>query len=275
MGRAMRTLNAQVIVVTGASEGIGAALAERLGAAGAIPVLVARRAEALAQAAARCGPDAQVVVADMTMRVDAERVAQAVLARHGRVDAWVNNVGQGITRQPSALTDDDFDAMLRVNVKSAWYGVQAVLPHFEARGAGHLVNVSSVLGRWPMRSYRSAYSAAKAFLTSLTTDLRAELAERAPGVHVSLVSPGAVRTRFAANARHADASGPAFPDAQPVEEVADVLMQVLAGPGVDVYTRAGMRAAVRAWLDGATRDLAPFASGAPGAGSDTPSSGNA
>jgi short-subunit dehydrogenase len=258
-------LTSQVIVVTGASEGVGAALTERLGAVGAIPVLVARRADALAQVAARCGPHAQVLVADMTVRGDAERVVQAVLAQHGRVDAWVNNVGQGITRQPSALTDDDLDAMLRVNVKSAWYGVQAVLPHFEARGAGHLVNVSSVLGRWPMRAYRSAYSAAKAFLTSLTTDLRAELAERAPGVRVSLVSPGAVRTRFAANARHADPSGPAFPEAQPVEEVADVLLRVLGGPGVDVYTRVGMQAAVRAWLDGATRDLPP----------EAPPSGNA
>ena len=250
-------LAGQVVVVTGASDGIGAALAERLGAVGAVPVLVARRAGALAEVAVRCGPHARTIVADCTVRADVERVLQETLAQCGRVDAWVNNVGQGITRQPSALTDDDLDDMLRVNVKSAWYGVQAVLPYFEARGAGHVVNVSSVLGRWPMRAYRSAYSAAKAFLTSLTTDLRAELAERAPGVRVSLVSPGAVRTRFAANARHAAPSGPAFPDAQSPEDVADVLLQVLSGPSVDVYTRAGMQAAVQTWLAGATHDVVP------------------
>jgi NAD(P)-dependent dehydrogenase (short-subunit alcohol dehydrogenase family) len=73
------------------------------------------------------------------------------------------------------LTDEDFDQMMVVNAKSALYGMQAIVPHFKERGAGHLINISSALGRVPFASYRSAYSAAKAALGSLTANLRMDL----------------------------------------------------------------------------------------------------
>ena len=77
------------------------------------------------------------------------------------------------------LTDDELDQMMTVNVKSALYGMQAVLPHFQARGAGQIVNVSSFLSRVPMASIRAAYSASKAALNSLTANLRMDLAASA------------------------------------------------------------------------------------------------
>jgi short-subunit dehydrogenase len=112
----------------------------------------------------------------------------------------VNNAGRGITRPVLELTDDDVDDMIAVNVKSALYGMQAAVPHFVERGSGHLINVSSFLGRVPIASVRSVYSAAKAALNSLTANLRMDLRARAPGVHVSLVMPGLVATDFARNA---------------------------------------------------------------------------
>ena len=124
----------KVVVVTGASSGIGAALAQVLAARGASVVLVARRQDALAAVAAKCGSKALAIVGDMTRRDEVRRVVAESLARFGRIDVWVNNVGQGITRSPSQLTDEDLDLMLQVNVKSALYGMQEVLPHFKERG---------------------------------------------------------------------------------------------------------------------------------------------
>jgi len=139
----------KVVVITGASAGIGAALAERLGREGARLVLVARRQSELDAVAARAG-DAIGIAADMTRRDEAARVVREAIARFGQVDVWVNNVGRGISRAPSELTDADIDEMMLVNVKSALYGMQEVLPHFKSRNSGQIINISSLLGRVPV-----------------------------------------------------------------------------------------------------------------------------
>ena len=237
----------KVVVITGASSGIGAALAERVAELGGLPVLAARREKELAAVASRCGAKALVVKGDMTRRADVQHVAQAAIARHGHIDVWVNNVGRGITRLASELTDEDVDEMMAVNVKSALYGAQAVLPHFKSRGAGHLINVSSVLGRVPFATVRSAYSAAKHFLNAMTAGLRVELRATHPGIHVSLVSPGVVATDFGLNALHGGADSRALPFAQPAREVADVICSVIQTPRADVYTRPMFKEQVAAY----------------------------
>src|SRR5208282_1096698 len=128
--------------------------------------------------------------------------ARTAIERFGHVDVWINNAGRGITRSVSELTDEDLDVMMRDNVKSALYGVQAILPHFRSRGAGQIVNVSSLLGRVPFAPFRSAYSAAKHALNALTACLRMELRASSPGIVVTLVSPGVVATEFGLNALH-------------------------------------------------------------------------
>jgi NADP-dependent 3-hydroxy acid dehydrogenase YdfG len=247
-------MSGKVIVITGASGGIGAALAEDLVGRGASVVLVARRAEALQSVAERCGERALAVVADVTRRADMERVVAEALARFGRIDVWVNNVGQGITRLPSELTDDDIDEMMLVNVKSALYGMQAVLPHFQARGDGQIINVSSMLGRMPLATFRSAYCGAKHFLNALTATFRAELAQSHPGIHITLVSPGVVHTEFGLNALHGGVDSRALPNAQSAEEVAAVIADVIAHPRPDVYTRAGAQERVVSYFAGLGHD---------------------
>jgi NAD(P)-dependent dehydrogenase (short-subunit alcohol dehydrogenase family) len=157
------------------------------------------------------------------------------------VDAWVSNAGRGISRKVEDLTDEDLDDMMQINVKSVIYGVQALLPHFRARKAGHFVNVSSMLGRVPFASIRSAYGAAKHALNALTTNLRMDLAASDPDIHVSLILPGVVATEFGLNARHGGFDSRGLPSAQPVGEVADVIADVLAHPRAEAYTRPGMR----------------------------------
>jgi short-subunit dehydrogenase len=244
----------KVVVITGASSGIGAAAAERLARDGTRVALVARRAEALREVTARCAGHGFPLRADMTRRADAERVVTETLAAFGGLDVWINNVGRGITRAPSELTDEDIDDMMLANVKSALYGIQAVLPHFRARGSGHIINISSVLGRAPLATFRSAYSGAKPFRNGLTASLRDELAQSHPGIAVSLVSPGVVRTEFGLKARHGGPDSRTLPNSQSAEEVAEVIAGVVASRARDVYTRPGTRAMVLDYLAGLAED---------------------
>jgi short-subunit dehydrogenase len=229
----------RVVVITGASAGIGAALGELLAKQGTSVVLVARRRDALDAVAARCAGRAHVIVADMSRRDEARRVVSETVARFGHIDVWVNNVGQGISRAPSELTDEDVDEVMRMNVKTALYGMQEVLPHFKSRNAGQIINVSSLLGRIPFAVIRSAYSAAKHFLNALTAMFRAEVQQTHPGIQISLVSPGVVRTEFGKNALHGGPDSRQLPDSQSAEEVAAVIAGVIESRLPDVYTRPG------------------------------------
>ena len=225
----------KTIVITGASAGIGAALARLLGGQGHRLVLAARRGPELERVAAECGTATEVVVTDVRRRADVERLRDAALRRFAQVDVWVNNAGRGITRAVLDLSDDDLDEMIAVNVKSALYGMQAIAPHFKERGEGHIVNVSSFLGRVPFVALRSGYNAAKHALNALTANLRMDLRNTHPGVHVSLVMPGVVRTEFAANALGGAVLGGGAPG-QTAEEVAAVIAELIAFPMADVYT---------------------------------------
>ena len=127
----------KIVVITGASGGIGAATAELLATRGMSLGLVARREDALNEIARRCGSNVLAIPGDASKRADVRRVVVQAIDRFGRIDVWINNVGQGITRVPSQLTDQDIDDIMRINVKSALYGMQEVLPHFKERGEGH------------------------------------------------------------------------------------------------------------------------------------------
>jgi short-subunit dehydrogenase len=234
----------RVVVITGASAGIGAALAEALSARGDATVLVARRADALRDVAARCGPLALPIVADVTQRDEVKRVVSESLARFGHVDVWVNNVGQGISRMPSQLTDEDIDDTMRVNVKSALYGMQEILPHFKERGRGQIVNVSSMLGRAPMAVFRSAYVGAKHFLNGLTATFRAEVQQTHPDIQVTLVSPGVVRTEFGLNAMHGGPDSRTLPNSQSAEETALAIVEAIENRVPDMYTFKGAQGTI-------------------------------
>ena len=159
---------------------------------------------------------------------------------------WINNAGRGINRPVSQLTDADFDDMMQVNVKSALYGMQTVLPHFKARKEGHIINVSSLLGRVPLAPFRSAYNASKHALNALTANLRMELSREFPQIHVTTL-PGVVATDFGTSALHGGPDSRMIPNAQPVAEVAAALAEVIAKPRADVYSRESYKAQIVAY----------------------------
>ena len=248
----------KVAVVTGASSGIGAALCKKLGADGWHVVLAARRRAELDKIAAQSGEHTLVVVTDVTRRLEVERLKNEALQQFGHIDVWVNNAGRGINRAVMELSETDFDEMMNVNVKSALYGIWTIVPYFKVLGKGHLINVSSFLGRLPLVGNRSAYNAAKAALNSLTANLRMDLRRTNPDIKVSLVMPGMVSTDFAKNALYENGSAPAPAISRAViqapQEVAEMLMDLIKNPRAELYTNPSSAETVKSYY----ADIAGF-----------------
>jgi NADP-dependent 3-hydroxy acid dehydrogenase YdfG len=236
----MRAMNDEVIVVTGASAGIGEAFAAEAIQRGARVVLAARRQSELDAIAKRLGDRAIAVATDVTQRTDVERLRDRALDAFGHIDVWINNAGRAIWKLVSELTDADVDEMMTVNVKSVLYGIQAVLPHFRDRKRGHIITISSGLSRFPFVSQRSAYSASKGAVNMIMASLRMELRNGFPDIHCTTVLPGVVATEFGVNALHGGVDNRKIPGAQAVEEVARVIADVIERPRAEVYTRPQM-----------------------------------
>jgi len=250
----------KVIVITGASAGIGAELARQLGAKGHRLVLAARRENELQQVAQKSGGPAVPVVCDVTRRHDINNLKSIAIDSFGQVDVWINNAGRGINRKVMDLSDADLDEMMTVNVKSALYGMQAIIPHFQERGEGHLINVSSFLARVPRVTNRSAYSAAKAALNVLTANLRMDLQATHPGIHVSLVMPGVVVTEFGKNALGGmpttiPSGRPS--NAQTVDDVARSIIDLIEHPQPEIFTNPSLADISRRYY----QDIAAFEAG--------------
>jgi NADP-dependent 3-hydroxy acid dehydrogenase YdfG len=246
----------KVVVITGASSGIGAGLAIRLGREGMRLVLAARSADKLEAVAVEAAPEglALAVPTDVTRRSDVEKLRDTAIDRFGQVDVWVNNAGRGISRPVLELTDEDVDEMIAVNVKSALYGMQAIVPYFITRGRGHVINVSSFLARVPLASHRSAYNAAKAALNALSSNVRMDLRRQgASEVHVSVVMPGAVTTDFSLNATHSTGPAPRLSAAmlqpQSVEEVVEVMARLIDEPRAEIFTNPAAAAVAQRYVN--------------------------
>jgi NAD(P)-dependent dehydrogenase (short-subunit alcohol dehydrogenase family) len=209
----MPSLTNQVVIVTGASAGIGEATARRLARAGARMVVTARRQDRLDALARELDPDGSQVLAiagDITSDADRRRLVEATLAKFGRIDGLVNNAGYG-TRGPVELVPVE---LIRRNFETNLFSLvaltQLVAPTMRAQGGGCIVNIGSVAGRIA-RPLSSVYDSTKHALEALTDGLRGEL--KPFGVRVTLVRPGYIVTEFidAANAASADVIANAGP----------------------------------------------------------------
>jgi short-subunit dehydrogenase len=233
----------KIVVITGASSGIGAAIAVKLGSEGFSLVLAARRKRELSDVARLTKAPSLAVVTDVGKRGDVENLRDAALAEFGKVDVWINNVGRGIGKRILEVTDDDFEEMIRSNLKSVFYGIQAIVPTFQEQGHGHLINVSSFLSRVPLVTFRSVYSAAKSAVNILTANLRIDLLATHPKVKVSLVLPGTVRTDFPIHALGGTPPVPAGRRAMRVqepEEVAERISDLIKNPRPEIYTNPAL-----------------------------------
>ena len=192
----------KVVIVTGASSGLGRALAEEFAQAGANVVVSARTLEtlrAVADELGRFGTQVVAISADVTKQDQVETLIEKTITQFGRLDAVVNNVGRSTRGALADTTPEDFANLMEINFLPAVRVTRAALPHL-IRSRGHIVNIGSLSGKSASR-YVGAYSATKFAMSAYTQQLRMEL--RPQGVHVMLVSPGPI-LRDDAGERYAD-----------------------------------------------------------------------
>ena len=197
-------IEGKVVVITGASSGLGEATARMLCAQGATVVLGARRIDrivALADELVRGGGQALALQTDVTRSADVQRLVDCAVEKYGRIDVMINNAGLMPSSPLERLKIDDWDRMIDVNIKGVLYGIAAALPHMQARKSGHIVNVSSVAGH-KVRAGTAVYSATKHAVRVLTEGLRQEV--KAYNIRTTLVSPGAVATELPDSVTEAD-----------------------------------------------------------------------
>ena len=220
-----------VVLVTGAAKGIGLRIARafaREGARVAALDIDAPGADALARELVAQGREALALKADVTAAPEVRQAVDAVLGRWGRIDVLVNNAGGfSVIRRTEDIPDDEWEAIFRFNVTSAFLCAKAVLPQMKRQRSGAIVNLSSVAGRAGAVTVTSHYAAAKAALLGFTRHLAREVAR--DGIRVNAVAPGTVATeRFRAlrspeETRRMAESVPLGRVAEP-EEIAEVVL---------------------------------------------------
>jgi NADP-dependent 3-hydroxy acid dehydrogenase YdfG len=197
-----QNIDGKVVVITGASSGLGEATARHLARKGAKLVLGARRLDRL-RALARelnLGTDAAVET-DVTDRAQVKRLVDAAVAAHGRIDVIVNNAGLMPHSPLERGKIDDWDRMIDVNLKGVLYGIAAALPHMIEQKSGHIINVSSVAGH-KVRPGSAVYAATKAAVRMLSEGLRQEV--KPYNIRTTIISPGAVRSELPQSITEAD-----------------------------------------------------------------------
>lgn len=220
------SLTGQVIVITGASSGIGAATAKNLAQAGMKLVLTARREDRLRALADACG-GATIVPGDITDPALPQRVLDAALKAHGRCDVLFNNAGLLETGPIEAIDLERVCHMVRVNVEAAFRAAYVFLRHFKSVNAGHLLNTSSVAGT-KVRATIGPYAATKYAIEALSESLRMELAKTP--IKVTCIEPGVVTTEL--HQRWATQPAQALGIAQPItaDDIAEMIRYLLQQP---------------------------------------------
>jgi NADP-dependent 3-hydroxy acid dehydrogenase YdfG len=191
-----QNITGKVVVVTGASSGLGEATARHLARSGARLVLAARRLdrlEALVAEITAAGGQAIAVKTDVTVKADADAMIAAAIQAFGRVDVLINNAGYMAIAPMSARLTDEWDRMIDINIKGLLYGVAAALPVFEAQGSGHFINLSSIAGRKVFSPGGTVYSGTKFAVHAISEGLRHEVGSK---IRVTVISPGGVNTEL-------------------------------------------------------------------------------
>ena len=186
----------KVVVITGASSGLGEATARHLAAQRATVVLGARRAdriEALAEELSAAGHMAKAVSTDVTNRDQVRNLVDTAVEEFGRVDVMLNNAGLMPLAPLERLKIDEWDRMIDVNIKGVLYGIAAALPHMREQKSGHIINVSSVYGH-VVDPGATVYCATKFAVRALSEGLRREV--KPYNIRTTVISPGAVSTEL-------------------------------------------------------------------------------
>ncbi|MGS0939049.1 SDR family oxidoreductase [Pseudomonas sp.] len=232
----LKPLNEQVIVITGASSGIGLATARMAAQQGARLVLTARNEEALQEIERSLGGGDTVVtvVADVGQRDELQKVADKALERFGGFDTWINNAATSVWGTVEEVSDEDCRQLFETNFWGTVYGSKIAAAHLRERG-GSIINIGSLESAAPL-PYHSMYSASKHAIKAMTDVLRVELRKEKAPVSVTLVRPASIDTLFNDHAKNYLSSAPVLPP--PIytpETVARAILKAAVHPQRDVF----------------------------------------
>ena len=234
----MNNIDKKVVVITGASSGLGEATALNLAKKGAILVLSARRKERLDQLAARIiadGGQAIAVEADVTRKADVQNIIDKAIEAFGRVDVMVNNAGLMSIAPLSLAKTDEWDRMIDINIKGVLYGIAAALPVFEKQQSGHFINLASVAGIKVFSPGGTVYSGTKFSVKAISEGLRHEV-----GAHIrtTTICPGAIDSELKLGSSDQDSSNfviDFYKQAIPADSVARAIAYAIEQPAdVDI-----------------------------------------
>jgi len=239
----------RVVAITGASAGIGRATALRLARDGASVAISARRISQLNEVAAEitaAGGHALPLVADVTSEEDMEMLVRSSIERFGRLDVMICNAGFGVAGSIDEITPDQMRKLVDVNYMGTYHAARAALPVFRRQGRGHLIMISSIVGKRGV-PYMGAYAATKFAQVGLAECLRSEFV--GSDIHVSVVYPVSTDTEFfdvmsRETGTHVER---AFGPRQSVDTVADAIARAIEHPVPEVYPYATSRGLV--WLN--------------------------
>ncbi len=233
-------IEGKVVVITGASSGLGESTARHLAKLGATVVLGARRKsrlDAIVQDIQADGGKALAVTVDVTKRPEVEALVKKAVDTYGKIDVLVNNAGIMPIAPLALLKVDEWDSMIDLNIKGVLYGIAAALPHMQRQKSGHIINTASVFGIKVFAPGGTVYCATKAAVRTLTEGLRMEV--HADNIRTTIIDPGAIDSELKAGTSD-EASSKAVNDlyktwAIPAESIARAIAYAIEQPAdVDI-----------------------------------------
>ncbi|CAI1599484.1 Uncharacterized oxidoreductase SAV2478 [Serratia quinivorans] len=234
----MGQISGKVVVITGASSGLGEATARHLATLGATLVLAARRKERLDLLVDECiaaGGKALAVKVDVTEREDVKAMVTAAVAQFGRIDVFINNAGLMAIAPITMTKVDEWERMIDINIKGVLYGIAAVLPVFEQQNDGHFVNISSVAGVKVFSPGGTVYSGTKYAVRAISEGVRHEVGAN---IRTTTICPGAVESELklgSSDAESAQFVQDFYKQAIPADSVARAIAYAIEQPAdVDI-----------------------------------------
>ncbi|NET38218.1 MAG: SDR family oxidoreductase [Cyanothece sp. SIO1E1] len=228
----------KVVIVTGASSGLGEATARLLAQKGAKVILTARRQAQLDAIAAEItaqGGEALAIPSDVTKLTDLQSVVAKALDLHGKLDVAINNAGLMAIAPLSELKVDEWNRMIDINIRGVLHGIAAALPVFLKQGSGHFINISSVVGRKVFAPGGTVYSGTKFAVGAISEGLRVEVG---PNIRTTTIEPGVVDTELKHGTSHSESAAGihAFYEiAIPADAIARAIVYAIEQPAnVDV-----------------------------------------
>ncbi|AHM58403.1 short-chain dehydrogenase/reductase SDR [Flammeovirgaceae bacterium 311] len=244
MGITLKPLNEQVIIITGASSGIGLATARAAAKKGAKLLLAARNKEALSEIEQQLtaeGGIVKYVVADVGKQDEVQKIADAALEHFGGFDTWVNNAGVSIYGRLEEVSDEDHHRLFDTNFWGVVYGSLAAAKHLKYK-SGAIINLGSVLSDVAI-PIQGMYSATKHAVKGFTNAFRVELEDEGAAVSVTLIKPAAINTPYTQHAKNYTGKAATLPP--PVykpEEVANAILHAAEHPKRDIFVGGGGKA---------------------------------